>query len=540
MKKIGILDLCSNVVFNPHEGIVNFLERKQQVSLTSQVIAVWCRQLGHQVHYATYYGFGDPIRKLPDDLDIVFISSYSFLAPLAYALAKVYRRNGTRTVIGGAHAKSFPQDARRYFDLVVLDCNKELIADIIADHFEPQSIISSPKPYNDIPTIEERLPEIKASVFWRGKSFAYSLIPMLASIGCPYTCNFCIDWNSRYHTLPTERLLEDLRYASKNLPGVKLLFDDPNFGIRFDETLDIFESIPPGQRNPYFIETSLSNLRSTDRLKRLRDTNCLAVAPGIESWNQYSNKAGVGTATHRQKLDHVVEHLQGIHEYIPHLQANFILGLDTDAGDEPFEMTKEFIRRTPFVFPTLNTPMPFGGTPLYSDMLKQGRILKTVPFSFYRNPYLALTLKNYDPLSFFQKMVDLYSVSDKMLATRLTAKSTWVVNGVNSYRTFATRSVLKTLQETLRHLQTDANYRAFHAGQTERLPDGYVRAYQRELGKYAELMPVEESQPLLDDDRPMIDGEGVVHLTATPELNVKASFHPALQIKDSAGSQTPL
>ncbi len=502
MKKIGILDLSAGKGPNLFGHIVGLPEKKQYVSVTPQAISVWCRQMGHHVRYATYYGIGDPKEKLPKDLDIVFISTHSNLAPLAYALSKAYRMEGTRTVIGGPHAKSFPRDALRYFDLVVLECDKELIADILGDQFEPHTIISSLKPYDDTPTIEERLPEIKASVFLKGRPFAYSLVPMLASVGCPYTCNFCTDWNTRYRALSTERLTEDLRYASEHLPGVKLVFYDPNFGIRFDETLNIFETIPAGQRSPYSIESSLSNVRAADRLKRLRDTNCLAVAPGIESWTQYSNKAGVGKAANREKLDRVVEHLHTINEYVPYIQANFIFGLDTDAGDEPFELTKEFLLRAPFVFPTLNIPMAFGGTPLYDTLFKEGRILKTMPFTFYVVPYLTLILKNYDPISYFRKMIDLYSVlfSDTLLRRRLTANTPWSIKAVNYYRTLVYRCMFQLLRETLRALQTDRQYLAFHNGETDVLPAVYITAYKRQLGKYAELMPIEESQPLLDDE----------------------------------------
>ena len=72
-------------------------------------------------------------------------------------------------MIGGPHAKSFPQDCLRYFDLVVLDCDQALIRNILSDEFTPGSIISSAKPYDEPPTIEERLPEIKASAFIGGR-----------------------------------------------------------------------------------------------------------------------------------------------------------------------------------------------------------------------------------------------------------------------------------------------------------------------------------------------------------------------------------
>ena len=149
--------------------------------------------------------------------------------------------------------------------------------------------------------------------------------------------------------------------------------------------MDVFEQIPPPQRNQYLIESSFKLLNPA-RLKRLRDTDCLGIAPGIESWNGYSNKAGVGKATGYEKLQSVVAQLHEWREYIPYLQANLILGLDVDHGDEPFALTREFLDQTPFVWPHMNIPMAFGGTPLFDTFLREGRILARLPFTFYRQP----------------------------------------------------------------------------------------------------------------------------------------------------------
>lgn len=495
---VGILDLLTVRANHPRDYADCFLVRKQYASLTPQAISVWCRRMGHHVHYATYYGFGDPKARLPDGLDIVFISVHTPRAPLAYALSRAYRLEGTRTVIGGPHAKAYPQDCLRYFDLVVLECDQELIANIINNQFEPRSVVSSPKPYEDTPTIEERAPEIAASAFFMGRPYPGSVIPMLASMGCPYTCNFCIDWNAAYRPLSKDRLAEDLRFASRNFRGVMLGFDDPNFGIRFDETMTVFESIPAGRRNPYLIESSLSNIRP-DRLKRLRDTNCFAVAPGIESWTHYSDKAGVGKAAGHEKLRRVVEQFSTLHEYVPYLQANFIFGLDTDAGDEPFELTKEFIRQSPFVFTYMNIPFAFGGTPMYDDFLRDGRILRSMPFTFYILPYLTLILKNYDPITYLEKMVDIYSLatSDEMLKARFAHSTRPSVKYTHALRTFFTRPLLRGLQRLLDRMRTDSQLISFHTGKTDTLPDYYASEYKRLLGKYADLMPVEESRPIL-------------------------------------------
>jgi hypothetical protein len=405
-----------------------------------------------------------------------------------------------------------------HFDNVVIECDKQLVADLIDGQHAPGTIVSSLKPYEDTATIEERMTEIKASVFLAGRPYPYTIIPMLASMGCPYTCNFCMDWNTKYRPLSNDRLEEDLRFSSEKLPGAKLIFYDPNFGIRFDETLAVFDKIPKGKRSPYAVESSLTILRP-DRLNHLKETNCLAVAPGIESWRQYGNKAGVGNASGEDKLKRVVAQIAEIREYVPFIQTNFILGLDSDEGSEPFELTKQFLLSVPFVFPTFNIPMAFRGTPLYDEMEREGRLLKRMPFSFYAVPYLTVVLKNYHPIEYFERMVDLYTllVSKQIFRMRWKADTNFQVKFVNSYRVSGYRRMLDTMKETLAQLRTDRNFLQFHLGESQEVPQRYKALYEQQLGKYAELMPMEESGPFLDieEQTPMMSN---VSFSAAPRM----------------------
>ena len=194
--RVGILDILALPARRPAARAYNLLVTKQYASITPQAISVWCRRRGHETFYATYSGAGEPHRLLPRDLDVVFIATYTQASAIAYALGRLYRRAGTRTVIGGPHAKAFPMDCLRFFDLVVRECDQALVADILAGHFDPGSLISSARPFEDVPTVEERMPEIRSSAFFRGIRHGLTTIPMLASMGCPYRCDFCIDWDN--------------------------------------------------------------------------------------------------------------------------------------------------------------------------------------------------------------------------------------------------------------------------------------------------------------------------------------------------------
>jgi hypothetical protein len=218
-----------------------------------------------------------------------------------------------------------------------------------------------------------------------------------------------------------DQLEEDMRYIFKHFPRVIVSFHDPNFAVKFEQVFDVLEKIPNRRRSTYIIETSLSILRDS-RLERLKNMGNFYIIPGIESWTAYSNKIGAGSIiTPRQKLDKVIEQFNIIRPYVTGIQANFIFGMDVDIGDEPIELTKEFASQVPFVMPNFNIPVPFGNTPLYERYLSEGRILTAMPFTFYYMPYLVYTLKNYSPVVFYERLIDMvsYISSGSMLLKRL-------------------------------------------------------------------------------------------------------------------------
>jgi radical SAM superfamily enzyme YgiQ (UPF0313 family) len=496
--RVGILDLLTDVPLKgPLSRAYAAYFRKQFVSIGPQAVSAWCRRFGHDVTYATYYGQQDPRSLLPSDLDMVFIAAHTPCALLAYALAKVFRAEKVRTVLGGPHAKSFPEDASRFFDIVVTACDRSLIGDILGGHVDPPAILASGRPLTEIPTVAERRPEIEASAFTRGRSGFVTVVPMLTSVGCPYSCNFCVDWNSKYVSLPDEQIRQDLRYVSERFPRAFVGYHDPNFAVRFDETMDMIASVPEGRRNRYVMESSLSILKES-RLTRLRETNCFYVAPGIESWTDYSNKAGTAGKAGRGKLEQIVDHLRLLARVVPGIQANIMVGTESDRGTDPIELTKEFIWRLPEVWPTINIPTPFGGTPLYEQYLAEGRVLRTMPFAFYYNPYLAIRLKHYTVLAYYDHLIDIHEklASNAMLARRLRTGQPLAVRFLHSLRTYAARKELRDLRRIRKMLANNMQFLAFHEGETETLPEFYHCELRRRLGPYASLLNRTEIKPI--------------------------------------------
>ena len=75
-RRVGIIELLTDTrsagwVDRAYAAVLT----KQFASITPQAVAIWCRQLGHRVHYTTYYGQTDPKSLLPPDLDVLFVTS---------------------------------------------------------------------------------------------------------------------------------------------------------------------------------------------------------------------------------------------------------------------------------------------------------------------------------------------------------------------------------------------------------------------------------------------------------------------------------
>ena len=204
---------------------------------------------------------------------------------------------------------------------------------------------------------------------------------MIGSLGCPYTCSFCIDAREAYQPLEFEALKEDLRFVRTKIKRPLVSWYDPNFGVRFDDYMNVIEEAVPKNSIDFIAESSLS-LLSEPHLKRLRDNGFQAVLPGIESWFDMGNKSKTGSKQGIEKVKAVSEHINMILSYIPYMQTNFVVGLDSDNGAESYELTKRFVDLAPAAFPAYPLITAFGrAAPLNLEYQRDNRVL-AFPFHF--------------------------------------------------------------------------------------------------------------------------------------------------------------
>ena len=132
--KVGVIDLVSK---GPAHTMWARIMHANLASIMPQVVATWCEQEGHDVKMICYTGYEDLSKELPQNVDVVFICSFTQAALLAYALSNYFRSKGAVTVLGGPHARCYPDDAVKYFDYVLGFTHKSTIMEVL-DNCTPQ------------------------------------------------------------------------------------------------------------------------------------------------------------------------------------------------------------------------------------------------------------------------------------------------------------------------------------------------------------------------------------------------------------------
>jgi hypothetical protein len=461
-------------------------------SIMPQVVAAWCASEGHDVRYACLLGHELLVGDVPEKPDIVFVCTFTRSAHHAYALSSRYRRGGAVTVLGGPHARAYPEDAVRYFDYVAGFTDRELIRDLLRDA-SPQrplgTVVSAARQPASLPGLRERWPYVEPML---EKQPLVKIVALLGSLGCPYSCSFCVDSGVPHQQFDFAEMQDDLRFVMERLRRPIVGWHDPNFGVRYDRCLDAIEEVVPPGRIRFIAESSLA-LLTEERLKRLKQNGFAVLMPGIESWYAFGNKARVGSATGMAKVERVAEQVNLTLRYVPYVQANFIFGLDTDAGSEPFELTKRFVDLAPGAHPTVSVITAYGrSAPDNLEYQREGRIV-SLPFHFLSGgPWTNVRPRHYEWAEIYGHLADLctHAFSARAITRRLAAGGGVMPRVINLFRAFSTegRRRMGQLAQIQRHL-ADPGTAAFMRAERTDPPPALLAEIRRDLGPMWDDLP---------------------------------------------------
>ena len=177
------------------------------------------------------------------------------------------------------------------------------------------------------------------------------------------------------------------------------------------------------------------------------------------------------------------------------MQTNFVLGLDSDEGAEPFELTKHFIDRTPGPFPGYSLLSAFGqAAPLNLEYQKAGRVLP-FPFHFLNNNH-AMNVRpaNYSWPEFYD------GVDRRHQPHVLVGCDPQAPAGANRGALPRVMNVVRAIssegfgrmryyREIRRLLDADTGFRRYFEQETDVLPPFYVERVKKDLGSLWEWLP---------------------------------------------------
>jgi hypothetical protein len=488
--RIGVVDLVHKA---RTRALYARIMHANLASIMPQIVAVWCQEAGHRVDFVCFTGLEDLERELPRDCDLVFVCGFTQSAQLAYALSNLLRTRGAVTVLGGPHARCYPEDAQRYFDYVLGFTDRALIQDVLRDCAPHRPLglhLSAEDQPTALPGLAERWPFVEQTL---RKAPVLKLVPMIGSLGCPYSCPFCIDSTVPYQPLSFAALKEDLRFLRGRMPRPRVSWHDPNFGVRFDDCMDAIEdAVPPGSIE--FAAESTLALLTEPRVKRLRHNGFQALLPGVESWFDLGQKSRCSNLKAEDRVRRLSDQVNMIMRHVPYVQVNFVLGLDCDQGAAPFELTKQFIDLTPGVFPGYSLLTAFGrAAPLNLDLQATGRVIP-FPFHFLDNNHaMNVSPLHYTWPEFYDHAIDLtsYTFSWRTMRRRFLENRDTVPRWLNLVRGVSSEGSgrLRQFRRLRRQLDTNRELRAFLDCESDRLPPYYEEMVRRDLGTLWKWLP---------------------------------------------------
>ena len=491
---IGVVDVISHKIdYSLNTKILNPIKS----SIGAQSIACWLEELGHNVKYISFTGSENIIKEFSNDLDILFISSYTHTAYLAISISTYFRSVGVITVLGGPHARAFTEDSKNYFDFIIGLCDKNLLRYLLSISKEKspsgtgQYLFSDSQP-NDFPSIKQRWKYIvynyKKIPTWANFPI---IVPSLTSTGCPYSCDFCVDSSIPYKSLDLNQLKEDIIFLKEKIKNgiAGILFYDPNLGIGINKRIEIIKT--HSSNNIKFLGEMNLTTMSPDIVLELSKIGFIALAPGIESWTSYHNKS-IGDCN-KSKLDKVnktSDKINFILNHIPLLQANLIFGMDCDSGQEPFLLTKEFIKQTPRAVTNFQTITAFGGSALSRKMKDENRLID-LPY-FLMDGFSSTNIKlNYNLSDFYLYYSDIvkFSNSNFIFAKKILSSSSFAFGLFHTLRKCSRGRGSHKYYKKLSNYMKTVEFESFYNGDSKKPPEIYHNLLKTQLKSFYNLLP---------------------------------------------------
>ena len=299
------------------------------------------------------------------DFDLVGMTVYASSAWRAYELAGIYRRCGAKVVLGGLHPTALPKEAAAHADAVCIGPAESVWPDILRD-FERGRL---QKFYHGARQGSAALVPLARRDLMNPKAYVVRNT-VVTSRGCPHCCSFCYKagfWGERYNET---RPLADIERELASLNGRYIAFLDDNLLGNRRHARGIFRLLR-GSGIVWQAGGSLDMTRDPSLLCEAYEAGCRSLFVGFESLS-VNNMRSVNKKVNA--VGDYAEAARRLHDAGIMINGSFVFGFDSD-GPDVFDRTLDFAIENKIETATFHILTPFPGTPLFSQMEAEGRLL---------------------------------------------------------------------------------------------------------------------------------------------------------------------
>jgi len=314
--------------------------------------------------------------------DVVHINFKTALAPRAYEIADIFRKKGKRVVLSGYHPSALPDEAKQHADSVIVGDAVTLWPNVIKD-LEAGTLQSF---YTSKDICDSLVLPSTHTIKLNSVQLTNSIE---ATRGCPYKCDFCQDANIRngsvYRTRPIDNVIEEIASLQQKI----FFFTDFSLTIDLAYTKKLFQRMR-GLKKKFICGGNVDVLAEDEELLRLsHEAGCIEWISGFETFSQESLN---GVHKNTNIVEDYARAVKKIHKYKMSVFGTFVLGFDEDAPDI-FNVMRKHIGNLSIDTVNFAILTPYPGTPLFSQLEKEGRIL-TKDWSKYNRKNVVFEPKN--------------------------------------------------------------------------------------------------------------------------------------------------
>lgn len=190
------------------------------------------------------------------------------------------------------------------------------------------------------------------------------------SRGCLYQCEFCSIYgffNKSCRNRPVEDIIEDIRQSGHKY----FFFVDDNVALDRKRTLELCRELKKLKIN-WFGQVSIHISKDKEVLKALKDSGCIGVLIGFESFNE-DNLKQMEKSVNLQYADYslAIKRLRAVGMMV---YGTFVFGYETDSKKD-FDKVLHFSQQNKLFMNAFNHLVPFPGTPLYQRLKDENKLI---------------------------------------------------------------------------------------------------------------------------------------------------------------------